>query len=443
MTAGTVPSADERRLFGRLLTPEFLNALDPTAASTVYTPYIVVWLLVYQRLHGNASLNDAVTELLTQFPPQALPDCKRVRDDAVSSNTGAYSRARSRLDPAVAAAASDRVAGLLLASTPPAWNGRSVFLLDGTTLQLAHTPELCVDFPPASNQNGVSHWPILHLVVAHELATGLALRPEFGPMYGSQATSELALALRIVPRLPAGAVLLADRNFGVFALAHAAQSSGREAVVRLTEPRFRMLAKKATPVGVGRWSLAWRPSRWDRKSHPRLAADATVTGWLVEVRVSDELVLWLLTTLDEPAAELAQLYRRRLDVETDIRDVKQTLSMDRLSGRGSEMVQKELVLGVLGYNLVNQVRRLAANRAGVEPRRLSFAGTWSLVKGLLAAVSEGLPEDQWQRRFDRVLRWAAQRKLPQRPAQRSYPRTIIPRSTSFPKRKPGAQQKGK
>jgi hypothetical protein len=436
MAVAAIPLADGRRLFAQLLSPEFLNALDPPCASTVYTPYLVVWLLVYQRLHDNASLGAAVTELLTQFPHAARPDCKRVRDDKVSANTGGYSRARSRLPYDVATGASDHVARVLLDETAPAWHGRSVFLLDGTTLRLAHTPELCQAFPPATNQSGASHWPIMHVVVAHELATGLAVRPEFGPMYGPRATSELALALRIVPRLPPDAVVLGDRNFGVFALVYGAQSGGRDAVVRLTEARFRMLAKKATPVGEGRWKLTWNPSRWDRQSHPALPTQARVTGWLVQVTVSPELTLWLVTTIDEPAAELAALYRRRLDVETDIRDLKQTLSMDRLNGHTSDMVQKELVLGMLGYNLVNQVRRLAAPKAGVEPRRISFAGTWSLVRGLLAVVAEGLPEEQWQKRFDQVLRWVGQRKLPNRPTQRSYPRTILPRSTPFHTRKP-------
>jgi hypothetical protein len=433
----------EEHLFGQLLRPEFLNALDPPDPSAVYTPYVVVWLLVYQRLHGNASLNDAVAELLTNFPRHALPDCKRTRADQLSANTGAYSRARSRLPCDVATTAADRAAQLLLDATPSAFNGRDVFFLDGTTLQLAHTAQLCQAFPPAKNQRGTSHRPILHALVAHELATGLAVRPEFGPMYGPSAVSELGLALRIVPRLPPDAILLADRNFGVFALAHAAQSGGRQTVVRLTEKRFRMLVKAATPEGAGRWSLTWEPSRWDRKSHPELSADARVRGWLVEVAVNPELTLWLFTTLDEPGAELAELYRRRSDVETDIRDLKQTLSMDRLSGKSREMVQKELVLGVLSYNLVNQVRRLAAARARVEPRRLSFAGTWSLVRGLLGALSNGLPEDQWSEQFDRVLRWAGQRKLPNRPTHRSYPRAVLPRRTPFPIRKPTTQPERK
>jgi hypothetical protein len=443
MSAVPIPLAEGRRLFGQLLTAESVNVLDPPEPSAVYTPYIVVWLLVYQRLHANATLADAVTELLTQFPHQALPDCKRVRDDKLSANTGAYSRARTRLPVSVATGTADRGAQMLLDSTPSAWRGRSVFLLDGTTAQLPHTDELCVAYPPASNQSGTSHWPILHVLVAHELSTGLAVRPEYGPMYGPQAVGELALALRLIPRLPPGVVVLGDRNFGVFALVHAVRSSDRHAVVRLTATRFQMLVKKAKSIGPGRWALTWVPSRWDRNSHPELPAQTSVSGWLVEVRVRPDLTLWLFTTVDEPAAALADLYRRRLDVETDIRDLKQTLAMNRLSGKSAEMVEKELILGLLGYNLVNQVRRLAATQAHVNPRRLSFAGTWSLVRGLLGTPAEGLSQDQWEKRFEQLLRWAGQRKLPKRPKPRSYPRTILPRSTPFPTRKRTKDPPGK
>lgn len=430
MSAPLATPADERQLFRQLLTPEFVNGPGPGSPHAVYTPDLVVWLLLYQRLHANASLADAVAEFLTHFPRLTAPD------RPVSANTGAYSQARTRLDVATARRVADHATRTLLAATPPSWNGRRVVLLDGTTAQLAPTPELRQAFPPAGNQHGPSPWPILHLVVAHDLGTALAVRPEFGPMYGPAATSELALTLRLLPRLPADAVVLADRNFGVFAVAHAAQSGGRDAVVRLTEPRFRALVRGATRDGPGRWAVTWRPSRWDRSSHPELAPEAQVSGWLVEVPVSAALTLWLFTTCEASGPELATLYRRRLDVETDIRDVKHTLGMDRVTGKGCAMVEKEVVLGVLAYNLVNQVRRLAAGRAKVEPRRLSFAGVWGLVKALLSAVAENLPEEDWQRRFDQVLGWAGQRKLPRRPTARSYPRAVLPRSTRFPKRKP-------
>jgi hypothetical protein len=420
----------ERDLFGQLLSPELLERLAPDAPNTHYTPYVVLWLLIFQRLHANASLAEAVAEFLSQFPHDTPPH------QTPSANTGAYSQARTRLDTAVARAVTDHITQQLIDATTPSWRQRRSFLLDGTTIPLPHTSELARAFPPAFNQHGPSHWPILHVLVAHELDTGLALRPEFGPMYGPNALGELELAQRLLPRLPADALILADRNFGVFALAHAAKSSGRDVVVRLTQPRFKSLRKKATVQGPGVWALTWKPSAWERKNHPQFAPDAQVSGWLHEVKVRADLTLWLFTSCNESGRELASLYRRRTEVETDIRDLKQTLAMDRITAKGSSMVEKELVLGVLAFNLVNQVRRLAAHEAQVEPRRLSFAGVWSLVRAWLGVGGEGSSGADCQNRFDQLLRWAAQRKLPKRSAQRSYPRATIPRTSPYPKRKP-------
>jgi hypothetical protein len=320
-------------------------------------------------------------------------------------------------------------------SYPPSWRGRRAFLLDGTTVQLTSTPGLRAAFPPASNQHGSSHWPILHLVVAHELASGLAAFPEYGPMYGPQATSELALAQRLVRRLPAGSILLGDRNFGVFAFAWAARQAGQDVLLRLSRTRFASLRKKARPVGPGKWAVTWRPSRWDRQAHPDLPAEAEVVGWLHEVAVTEKLTLWLFETVDGTGADMAGLYRQRLDVETDIRDLKITLQLEQMRGKSVAMVEKELTVGLLAYNLANQVRRLAAARLSVPPRRLSFAGTWSLLKGFLAGVLEGKSAAQAEAEFERLLKAAGQRKLPNRRPGRSYPREVIARRRKFPVRK--------
>ena len=140
--------------------------------------------------------------------------------------------------------------------------------------------------------------------------------------------------------------------------------------------------------------------------------------------------LRLVTTTDAPADEVAATYRRRLDVETDIRDVKVTLRTDEIRARSVAMLVKELTLGTVAYNLVVQVRRLAARKARVEPRRLSFAGVWALVKAIQLGPTEGTPE-QWAERLDVVLRGAGQRKVPNRPG-RNYPRQIHARSRKFP-----------
>jgi hypothetical protein len=412
-----------------LLDPAAINARQPMGPATVYSPWVVVWLLVFQRLHANATLAEAVAELLNSA--DRLPANRRVVERTLSANTGAYSQARTRLDPAIPDAVADRVFRTLVDATPPSFGDRRVLILDGTTVTLAPTPELTAAFPPWPGPAG-SVWPVWHWVVAHELASGCAVRPETGPMYGPEAVSELALAIRLLPRLPAGSLLLADRNFGVFALAYAAKAAGHEVVTRLTRPRFRAWAKRAKPVGPGVWRLRWTPSRWDRTRHPDLPADARVEAWLHEVVISESVTLWLLTTVECRPPDLAAVYHLRQDVETDIRDVKRTLRTDELRGRSVAMVRKELSAGVVAYNLVVQVRRLAAARAGVKPRRLSFAGVWTLVNRVLLSGGP-CPWPEWEAKFDWVLRGAAQRRVPIRPG-RQYPRTVHRRGRKFPNR---------
>jgi hypothetical protein len=421
--------------FCNLLPAALLDQLDPQAAQTVYLPSVVTWLLIYQRLHGNASLAEAVAELTLRFPPQFLPEQKRSRQAHLSLNTGAYSQARTRLDCQVLRWASDHLFDSLLDTYPPSWRGRRAFILDGSTLQLTNKPALQAAYPPASNQHGTSPWPILHLAVAHELSSGLALRPEFGPMYGPKAQSELALARKLLPRLPAHSILLADRNFGIFAFAHAAVAAGHDILLRLTAPRFRSLRKRAQPAGPGCWKLAWRPTRHDRKQHPDLPADAELQVWLHEVKVSEKVTLWLVTTLEGSGADLAALYGLRQGVETDIGNVKRTMVLEELRGQSVDMVEKELLAGVLAYNLVNQVRQVAATQLDLPPRRLSFTGIWSLLKAFLGGLAGLHTEAEVQAKFERLLRGAAQRKLPQRPQGRSYPREVLPRRRKFPVRK--------
>jgi hypothetical protein len=252
--------------------------------------------------------------------------------------------------------------------------------------------------------------------------------------------------VRLLETLPARSILLADRNFGVFGFAHAATDAGHDVVVRLTdaghdvvvrltEARFRALVKKGTPVESGRWSLTWKPSAHDRKTHTQLPADAAVRGWLHEVRVRKDLTLWLFSTVEGTGAELAQLYGQRADVETDIRNLKVALQLDQMHGQDESMVIKELWAALVTYNLTTQVRRLAAEHLGVAPRRLSFAGVLSLVRGFLSGLHADLTQAEYQKRFEQLMRAAGQRKLPKRKPGRSYPREVIPRRRKFPERK--------
>jgi len=413
--------------FRSLVDPETLNALQPMGPGTVYTPWVTTWLLLYQRLHKNASLQSAVDQLL--LIAGSISTTKRARTGTLSSNTSAYSQARSRLKPEVADAVADHVFESIVAARPPSWAGRRVFIMDGTTLSLSSRDELRERWPPGANQHGPGTWPISHLVLAHELASGAAVRAEVGAMYGAAADSELALALRILPRIPEKSVLMADRNFGVFRFVHAAATAGHDVLVRLTQPRFRALKRSARGAGSGRWTLSWTPSRNDRKTHPDLPADAKVHVWLHEFVGFSGQTLWIATTCPAATSDLADLYARRWAIETDIRQLKHALECETLRGQSEAMIRKELAMAMVAFNLVVQVRAVAAERLKLPPRRLSFTGVWSLVTHVLLNPNNWTAEE-WEKNFEWVLRGAGQRKLPNRPG-RSYPRKVLARRRKF------------
>lgn len=155
--------------------------------------------------------------------------------------------------------------------------------------------------------------------------------------------------------------------------------------------------------------------------------------WLHAVRVRPDLPLYLAATADGSGAGWAGLYAQRDDGETDIGNVKVQLKLDPTRVKSANGWGKELVIGCLTYNVVVQRRRLAAARAKVEPRRLSFTGAASLVSQLLWGAERSVAE--WAELFERVLGWMGQRKIPHRPG-RSYPRTVIPRRRKYPRGQP-------
>ena len=430
--------------FRSLIDAERIEAMQPLGPATVYTAAVTVWLLIYQRLHAGGSLMDAVHELL-RTDAALLPDNRRVREGTLSTNTGAYSQARQRLKCEVTDAVAEHLFNSLVASFPSSLAGRRVFLLDGTTIALAPSAALKKAFPPASNQYGEGTWPIAHLLVAHELESGCALLPELGTKFGPQAQSEAELAQALMRRLPERSVVIADRNFGIFSVAYAAQALRHDVLFRLTEARFRALVRHAEALEGDdprrrSWKLSWRPSRGDRQANPQLPAAACVEATLHEVQLSDTLTLWLLTTGPCNTDQAVALYGRRQDVETDIRNVKVVLDMEHLPARSPTMLRKELAISIVAYNLVVQVRRLAAQRAKVPPRRLSFTGVWSAVRIILLSPQQWTAAE-WRQKFELALRAASQRKLPHRPG-RSYPRQAhVKRNKSTSGSRP-AEKKG-
>ena len=413
--------------------------------SGIYTARLLFWMMMNQRLQARGTLASSVEQLVQgRFDP-LLSQCKRVREKKIGISTGGYCRARQRLPKLLVSRSMDelmeRLRSRLLesGSAPP----QRAYVLDGSSLQLEHEPELAEAFPPASNQHGEAHWPVLRLVVLHDLETGLAERPCWGPLNGTRAVSEQSLAQSAMQSLPAGSVIVGDRNFGIFSLAWSAQQQGHEVVIRLTAVRAKAL--RGGPISQqGDYAVCWRASRWDGrkggKGKPDWPPDASLKGRLIAWRVGrgkHRQWLYLFTTSALPAEEIVELYGRRWCIETDLRSLKQTVRLQRISAHSVDMMEKELLLAILAYNLVRAIMFQAAQRARIDPRQLSFTYASNIVLDGYPKVLAARTTEQQERELEQILDLVARCRLPKRTKPRSYQREVWGRGYRYPVRRRG------
>jgi hypothetical protein len=400
----------------------------------IYCTRVVVWMMMLQRLRC-ATLAAAVQMLIEGAAQPLLEHCQRVERWNVSSRTGGYCRARGRLSKLLCREVSEQILQHLQQRLKRNNEEPPVYVIDGSSVELEHSPELLRAYPVAENQHGKSHWPVLRILVAHELQTGVAERPCWGPMYGQAAVSEQELAETIMGQLPADARIVADRNFGVFWMAYEAQQHGLGVVLRLTKERAFKLAGAISQAGE--LAVVWKSSRHDGGKRRHFTADAQVAGRVIATRIGrgqSQEWLYLFTTLEGPWQKMVELYGRRGEIETDLRCLKRTVNLHHIQARSVEMLEKELLIAMSAYNLVRAVMALAAQEHGITPRQLSFSGVLNVVfyalPNLMAADTDELRQAHMQRILDR----ANQCRLSRRMTKRSYPREVWRHCQAYPVR---------
>lgn len=390
----------------------------------IYTLPVVVAMMLLQRLNERGTQQEAVHQVAAGRLDPWLADCKRVQEGKISSNSGGYARACGRTRVGVVERACDLILTELgKRMEPPPELKVPLLLLDGSSLRLEHARSVLEEFPPAPNQHGEGHWGVVRWVAFHDLQTGIALRPAWGPMFGTQAVSEQQLTEDVIARAPTGSVMMGDGNFGVFSVAYAAVQHHHQVLFRLSKPRAQALgAGDLRPTGEGK--IVWRPSRYERKQHPEMPPHAQIEGRLIVVTQKGfREALYLFTTLSDSWEKVVALYGQRWNMELDLRTLKGTMRLHHLRGKTREAVEKELLIAVVAYGLVRTFMALAARRAGLPPRRLSFTRAYGLLNAMIDQLC-AVPIAPRQQAFNRILDYMGQAKLPQRSTPRTYPRAV-------------------
>lgn len=411
------------------------------------SPWVVTWLMIYQRLDAQGTLSAAVRHLLTGPVRAFVHWPERASALPLSANTSAYSQARGKLPLEVA----QQVSELLFKSLqeqPRMLPGleRPVFLLDGSTILITHSPEAAKAYPPARNQHGASHWPVMRVLVAHDVVSGLAAPPCWGPLDGPKAVSEQGLAKDILRRLPVGCGVSGDSNFGVFSMAYHATEQSHPCLFRLTEARARKLNGGCiAPPAKTDQKILWSPSRDDLRSNPEIPAAASVAGRLLAFKVRDARGKWqklyFFTTFTLPPEEILRVYGYRWNIETDLRSLKREVRLHMLNVHSADMADKELVLGVAAYNLTRAAMNEAASALNLDPRQFSFSLAQDTLNAFLPLFSQARSDEEREQIMQEMLRVFSYSTLPRRRKRRSTRRAIWPRPCPYPKRKAAKQRR--
>lgn len=421
-------------LFERLLGLDWLNGrrqeMEWRGGGGLFSAALTIWVSVRQQLLGGCSLEKSWALCSEEEAKRLSPNSSRAQKASLSARPSGLDHARHALPLSLVEAAVDHIFWESLATF--GLEGPRVFLLDGSSITPDASPELSHAYPAAPTQHGPSHWPVLRMVTAVDLATGLAVRPEHGPFFGSHAVGEQFLAKRLLERIPQECLVIADRSFGIFQMAWALRTRGM--LVRLKEAvACRQLGKGYIAGQDFDGPCHWKPSPQERKAHS-FPEDACVQGRLVVRTVhpphqNEPVTVYLFTNDTESSAEeLTQIYTARWNIETDLRSLKQSVGLETPKSRSVDMLSKEIVLAIAAYNLIRVMMAQAAQKVGLEPRRISFSRARDYME---AFVARGpiTPES-----FDRMLRYIAARPIPLRPG-RHYPRQMWTKANRYPPRK--------
>src|SRR5262249_11963478 len=148
-----------------------------------------------------------------------------------SPNTASYCDARGRLPTGVLRDLAKRTAGEIQAGAAPGWkwNGRDVFIADGSHVSMPDTVENQVAYPQVYNQQPGIGFPLARVAVLLSLATGACHDLAVAP-YAGKGTGETTLLRQMYDSLRPGDVVVADALFDNYFLACELRQRGIELV---------------------------------------------------------------------------------------------------------------------------------------------------------------------------------------------------------------------
>lgn len=396
-----------------------------------WTLRLTFWCFLWQVAQVGSSCRDAVRQAIALCTSQGLR--------APADDSAAYCLARAKLPVERLEQIHRHVVREAqgLVRQGDLWCGKRVRVLDGTCVTMADTPHNQEVFPQANVQQPGCGFPVARIVASFCLATGMLMHWVTGHWY----QHELSLLAALLENVGAGEVLVEDRGFGNFPVLAPCRARGLDGVFRANTAKRRVDLRQGKRLGKDDRLVVWHRGAKPRYMSPeywaQLPDEITVRVVRVRIRVpgfrtrSVLLVTTLLDPVQYPPHELAQLYRRRWEMELCFRHLKTTLQMEHLSCKSPALIERELHLHFLSHNLVRRVALEAARRQGVPLQRISFAGALGAVHAFAEACLRARSRKAQDRIRQQLYALLAKDLVPERPGRRE-PRAIKRRPKPYP-----------
>jgi len=381
----------------------------------LFSPATTIWGFLSQVLSEDHSCRDAVSRIIAHRAASGLEPC--------SPNTASYCDARARLPTAVLRSLAKRTAQESQASLPQEWkwNGRNVFIADGSHVSMPDTPANQAGYPqPVVQEPGIG-FPLARLTVLLSLASGACHDLAIAP-YAGKGTGETTLLRQMYGSLQPGDVVLADALFDNYFVACELRQRDIELVARVQAERVGSRVAESRPDGdIIVWQRPNKPRGMTGEQYRSYPESLTMRQVSVDARDKDnraEQFKVVTTILDASidGGQIGDLYERRWEGEVDIRSIKSVMKMDILRCKTPEMVRKEIWAHLLAYNLLRTVMAVAASASDVEPRKISFKGAKQTLMAFAPKLEAARPE-QRAGLVDALLKAVAYHRVGNRPGR--------------------------
>jgi len=373
---------DYQQQFIEEIPPELLERHSQTKRKRHYPDSLTFWAFFSQVINEDASCAASVARVQAWAEQRGLP--------IPNKNTGAYCQARAELPLEMLKQVNESLYQQLEVQTPAKnrWRNLRPRVEDGTTALMPDTQENRDKYPyPHHAQKEGCGFPMIRLGGLIDLSHGGLC--EFATC--DMSKSELHNHQQLESNLRQGDVFIADRYYSSYELMQRLLKKGVHFIGRTHQSR-KIDFSKGLKINTNERLVTWRrprqiPEGSCLNAEQWAALPEELNVRLIRCKGPDRqgkqktryVVTTLLDSTAYPGVEIAALYIHRWEIEVRVRDIKTTLGMEMLRTKSPEMIEKELLMYQIAYNLIRLIMLKAAKSHGVNHRRLSFRGVQQVI----------------------------------------------------------------